>query len=297
MVTRTSESMLKGSVLGVILHDVCEEFRLEELRGILGARRTEPSFKHATPEYVRFENPPVVETLDPILLGSGESVEPQIKYYDYGVVSVLMKLPFEGGWEALADLAARWVPNSELEQHAEKVVRRRLERIAPAMVRPYSNWLGEDYYIFLLSEVADRPLGADLLRDHGSQIAQIIRGERAELAQAEKQDVLQSALSYYPRDLIVIGWNPSLIYDTPSGAEPSVQILEYVNSQLLEFRHYDELLTRELAAVYGSLKHRAGLLKRWQIWREASRLNTMTVEVTELVERASFITAGVLYWN
>ena len=39
-----------------------------------------------------------------------------------------------------------------------------------------------------------------------------------ELAQAEKEDALQSALSYYPRDLIVIGWNASLIYDTPSGA-------------------------------------------------------------------------------
>jgi hypothetical protein len=34
------------------------------------------------------------------------------------------------------------------------------------------------------------------------------------------------------------------------------------------------------------LKHRAGVLKHWQMRREASRLNTVTVEVTELVERA-----------
>src|SRR5271166_2750563 len=100
MTTGTQVQKLKGSVLGVILHDVCEEIRLEELRDILGARRTEPSFKHATPEYVRFENPPVVETLDPIVLGSGESIRPQIKYYDYGVVSVLMEFPFEGDWES-----------------------------------------------------------------------------------------------------------------------------------------------------------------------------------------------------
>jgi len=197
-----------------------------------------------------------------------------------------MRFPFEGDWEALSDLAARWVPSAELEQYAEKIVRSRLQRIAPSMVRTYDNWLGEDYYVFLLNEVAGQPLGADLLRNHGSQIAQIVRGERAELAQDEKEDVLEAALSYYPRDLIVIGWNASLIYDTPSGAETSVQILEYVNSQLLEFRHYDELLTRELAAVYGSLKHRAGLLKRWRMRSEASRLNTVTVEVTELVERA-----------
>lgn len=286
MATGTQAPELKGSVLGVILHDVCEEIRLEQLRDILAARRTEPSFKHATPEYVRFENPPVVEALDPVLLSSGETVRPQIKYYDYGVISVLMSLPFEGDWESLSNLAARWVPSSELEQQAEKIVRSRLARIAPAMVRPYSQWLGEDYYVFLLSEVEGQPLGADLLRDRGSEIAQIVRGEHAELSQAEKDDSLHAALSYYPRDLIVIGWNASLIYDTPGGAETSVQILEYVNSQLLEFRHYDELLTRELAAVYESLKHRAGLLKRWQMRREASRLTTVTVEVTELVERA-----------
>ena len=102
MTNSSARLPLKGSVLGVILHDVCEEIKLEELRDILGARRTEPSFKHATPEYLRFENPPVVEMLDPILLGSGERIRRQIKYYDYGVVSVLMELPFEGDWESLA---------------------------------------------------------------------------------------------------------------------------------------------------------------------------------------------------
>ena len=160
---RAQVRKLKGSVLGVILHDVCEEIRLEELRDILGARRTEPSFKHATPEYVRFENPPVVEALDPMRLSSGETVLPQVKYYDYGVISVLMSLPFEGDWESLSTLAARWVPSAELEQQAEKIVRSRIERIKPAMVRPYRHWLGEDYYVFLLSEVEGQPLGTDLL--------------------------------------------------------------------------------------------------------------------------------------
>ena len=73
------------------------------------------------------------------------------------------------------------------------------------------------------------------------------------LARQENDDVLQASLSYYPNDLVVVGWNAALVYDTPAGAETSVQILEYVNSQLLEFRHYDELLTRELAGVYTSL--------------------------------------------
>ena len=68
-----------------------------------------------------------------------------------------------------------------------------------------------------------------------------------------------SSLFYYPNDLVTVGWNAALVYDTPAGAETTVQILEYANSQLLEFRHYDEWLTRELDGVYRSLKRRAGL--------------------------------------
>jgi hypothetical protein len=277
---------MKGSVLGVILHDICEEIRLEELREILGAKRVEPGFKHATPEYVRFEQPPVVERLDPIVLPGGETLSPQVKYYDYGVVSVVLELGFEADWEELIQLAARWVPNAELERQAQQIIRGRLERIAPAIGRLYNDWLSEDYYIFLLSDVPGRPHGSELLAEHGPQIAQMLRGEQVPLARSENDDVIQASLSYYPNDLVVVGWNAALVYDGPLGAGTSVQILEYANSQLLEFRHYDELLTRELAGVYRSLKHRAGLWRRWRMRAEASRLNSVTVEVTELVERA-----------
>ena len=184
-------------------------------------------------------------------------------------------------------LAARWVPSAELEQQAEKVVRNRLERIAPATVRPYNHWLGEDYYIFLLSQVeGSAPRRRPPTKATDPRLPRSYEANTRSWRRLRRRTLSRPHLSYYPRDLIVIGWNASLIYDTPSGAATSVQILEYVNSQLLEFRHYDELLTRELAAVYESLKHRAGLLKRWQMRREASRLTTVTVEVTELVERA-----------
>jgi hypothetical protein len=268
----TDSTIMKGAVLGVILHDVCEEIRLEELRQILGARRVEPSFKHATPEYVRFEKPPVVEQLEPVLLASGEKLIPQIKYYDYGVVSVLLQLEFAADWPGLVQLAARWVPSPELERQAQQIIRGRLEKILPAIVRPYSEWLSEDYYIFVLTEVPGNPQGFDLLSRHGPEIAQVLRGEQTPLARSINDDVLQSSLFYYPNDLVVVAWNAALVYDTPAGAETSVQILEYANSQLLEFRHYDEWLTRELAGVYASLKHRAGILRRWTL--------------TELVERS-----------
>jgi hypothetical protein len=265
---------------------VCEEIRLEELRQILGARRQEPSFKHATPEYVRFEKPPVVERLEPVTLGSGETLLPQIQYYDYGVISVLLELPFAADWEELVRLASRWVPNPELERQAQQMVRARLDKIGAAIVRPYNEWLSEDYYIFLLCEVPGCPRGLDLLGQRGPQIAQILRGEQSSLSRAENDDTVQSSLSYYPNDLVVVGWNAALVCDTPAGAQAAIQILEYANSQLLEFRHYDELLTRELDGVYTQMKRHGGIVQRWKMRSEALRLNAVTVEVTELVERS-----------
>jgi len=256
------------------------------LRQILGARRVEPGFKHSTPEYVRFENPPVVEQLEPVVLGSGEKLLPQVKYYDYGVISVLLEFSFEADWEGLVQLGARWVPNPELERQAQQIIRGRLDKIAPAIVRPYTDWLSEDYYIFVLSDVPGHPRGVDLLSQHAPEIAQILRGEHTPLAPSINDDVLHSSLFYYPQDVVTVGWNAALVYDTPAGAQTSIQILEYANSQLLEFRHYDEWLTRELAGVYGTLKNRGGILRRWKMRGEALRLNGVTVEITELAERS-----------
>ncbi len=86
--------------------------------------------------------------------------------------------------------------------------------------------------------------------------------------------------------MAVIGWNAAFLYDSEIGAETAIQLLEYANSQLLEFRHYDELLTRELEGVYASLDKGTGMLARWRMARDARKLHTVFLDVTELTEHA-----------
>jgi len=62
--------------------------------------------------------------------------------------------------------------------------------------------------------------------------------------------------------------------------------LQYANSQLLEFRHYDELLTTQLEGVYDFLERGRGLWSRWRTARAASKLHTVLLDVSELTERA-----------
>jgi hypothetical protein len=294
---KSAPAPLRGSVLVLIQFDVCEEIRLDELRKIFGARTAEASFKKA-PSYVRYQRTPIEETLDPVILDSGERLEGQIKYYDYGVVSLVFELPFSGTWEDLIQVSCRWTSDTNFESVATRIARQKLERAAPAMIKPYltkpgvsssetGEWLQEDYFIFHLREIAGAPSANDLLAADGDKIAQVVRGEMSMLSEGERQEILQSRISYYPHDLAVIGWNAAFIYDTPAGAETAIQLLQYANSQLLEFRHYDELLTKELENVYDFLD--AGgtnVWSRWQTARAASKLHTVLLDVNELTERA-----------
>src|SRR6267378_165805 len=284
---QNQDKTLQGSVLVLIQFDVCEEIRLDALRKIFGARRQEASFKHAAPGYVRYERPPVVERIEPLVLETGERLDAQIKYYDYGVVSVVFELPFSGDWETLVRLASRWVWDTDFASLASRIVKKKLERAGPALINPYDNWLHEDYFIFHVSEMSTKPSANELLSRHGDHVAQIVRGETARLSDGERQEILQGRISYYPNDLAVIGWNASFLYDSNAGAETAIQLLEYANSQLLEFRHYDELLTRELEGVYDFLETGGtSLWGRWRTARAATKLHTVLLDVSELTEHA-----------
>ncbi len=278
---------ISGSVLVLIQFDVCEEIRLDRLQQIVKARTVpQPTIKHSVPAYVRYQRPPVAEPLDPHVLSGGERLEGEIKYYDYGVVSVIYQLTFSGDWESLVSLASRWVWDVDFAARVEPVVRERLERAAAAMVKPYARWLSEDYFIFHLRDDAGTLSAADLTRDRGLEIAQIVRGDRLRLSTGECAEVLQSRISYYENDLAVIGWNAAFLLDSNAGAETAIQLLEYANSQLLEFRHYDELLTGILDNVYESLERKRGMLVRWRMARSARRLHTVLLDISELTERA-----------
>jgi hypothetical protein len=281
----------KGSFHALVLYDVAEELDLEILRASLGtgppARK--PEFKLPAPVYVRFENPPVVENSEPVCLSTGEAFTGRLQYFDYGVVSLELELQFEADWEELIQLASRWIEAPDLERCAMQVVRKRMADLNSAVRRVYPEWLDEVYYAVHLREVGDpagrRLTAAELVSQHGRAITQIVRGEVNPLSQAEERELLSSSVSYYPTDLLVVGWMTALVYDTDEGAAPTIQLLEYANTQLLEYRRYDEVLTRVLKRAYDSLDRTRGLFSSWKLASEAKRFNRLRLEITELAER------------
>lgn len=78
------------------------------------------------------------------------------------------------------------------------------------------------------------------------------RAEAGPLGEQEVRDALSATVSYGPADLAVIDWNAALLFD----AEPqaSLDVLEFANVELLEFRTLDEQLDHALAESWGSVR-------------------------------------------
>lgn len=282
----------RGSISALLLYDIAEETNLTELRRLLGsvAPVRSPEFRQPAPLYVRFEQAPVVEPCDAFHLATGESVDARLRYFDYGVVSLEIELHFQCEWDELIALSHRWIEAGEVEQRGLEIVRRHVNQIKTALIKPYQDWLDEAYYVVHLHEVRDSENqllnGPALLAQHGSELAQILRGETQDLSEGERKEVLSSSLSYFPADLLLVGWLAAVVYDTPHGAAPILELLEYANTQLLEYRRYDEILSGVLKHTYAELDRRGGLFSSWRLAREAKHMNRLRLEVIELTERA-----------
>jgi hypothetical protein len=175
--------------------------------------------------------------------------------------------------------------NPDLEAQAMKTVRRCLERARPALLKPYENWLSEDYYIIHVKDSEPPATAAELIGAHAGDIARMVRGEQSELSPGETEEILGSRLSYYPDDLLVVAWTAAFIYDTAEDAAPTIQLLEYANTQLLEFRYYDAVLSELLQGVYKSLDQQDGFFTRWRLASQAQHLNKIRLDIRELTER------------
>jgi len=284
--------LLRGCFRVLLFYDVAEAIDLPKLRDLLGPRggEVQHEFPRRTPDYVRFEQPPVVETVDDLTLNTGERLTCSIKYYAYAVAVVQFEMAFECEWASLLAQASHWIDAPELDTHARRLVREHLVALAPAIIRPNQQWLQEGYLVVELQEVSgagsERPSSAELLSAHGPEIAQLIRGEVVPVAPKIVEDTKETSLSYYPSDLVVVGPSAALVYDRPEDATATSYVLEYAKMQLLEFRYYDGLMTRLLSGAYDALEQKGNvLLSRWSLPRRAQRLNALRLDVMELTER------------
>jgi hypothetical protein len=278
-----------GQIVLYYLFDVAETIDLRAVPSAVGgpaiAARLAP--KPPTPAYVQYDKPPLSIDGDVVGIADVDGFRVRFRMYDYGVLSVALTRAFAGDWSDLVALGQTLIENVELEQRADTLCRDMVARLGRSLRDPHSHFLSEDYVVYLVNEL-DRPQSAEeLLVSHGTDIAVMLRGERQTLSEQEKASVLSRRISYLADDLVVPTWNAAFVYDTVAGAQAALEIVEFANSQLLEFRYYDERLDDELAAIYGRLQ-RPRWYDQWmgsRYTRAARHVHSLFIDVNELTDR------------
>ena len=283
--------LLAGQVVIYYLFDVAEAVDLAAVPPLVGgaasAARLAP--KPATPASVQYDNPPLVFDGEAVGIDRVAGLAARCRIYDYGVLSMALSRPFDGTWADLVALGPSVIENAALQRDAEQACRQVVARLRPSLAGVRDTVLWEDYVVFQVHDAdrtAPRP-AHELMAREGDAIASLLRGERQALSQQERDTVLRHQLSYLPDDLVVPTWNAALVYDTAAGARGALEILEFANSQLLQFRYYDQRLDRELEGIYTSLP-RPRWIDQWvgsRYARAARRVHALVIDVTGVTDR------------
>jgi hypothetical protein len=278
-----------GQVVSMYLFDVAEAIDLARLSALLGGDTVHATLrpKPATPAHVQYAQPPLVIDGEPIGMAALEGFRVRFKVFDYGIVSLALMADFAGTWVELVALAQRVIEDEGLERAAEAYVRRLVERIRPAATDPHARLLAEDYVVLAVTELNPHVTAEELVAVRGEELALLLRGERHALSRQEKEEVLRHRLSYLADDLAIPTWNAAFLYDTPAGVQAAIEIVEFANSQLLQYRYYDELLDAELSRIYADLQARRwydSLIGR-RYTRAAHQLHALFIDVNDLTDR------------
>jgi len=277
-----------GRLVAYFLFDVAETISLDALRAAVGtaARDTQFSTKVAAPTYIEYQPPPI--TLSGEVLGCSqiEGFIATFKFYEYGVISIALSMDFRGTWDELVTLGQSVAASTALSGGARRECERVVNQLRNAIAGAHSTFLSEDYFVFIVKRLDPPQTAHSLLAEHGADIARLLRGERRALSHEEREDILRHRISYFPEDVVIPTWQSAFLSE-PDDAGGALEIIEFANSQMLEFRYYDELLDNELTQVYGTVQH-----LRWfdtlvggRHGRAARRLQSVFIDTTDLADR------------
>jgi len=280
--------VLQARITLLYLFDVADAVALDQVAGVLGdvKREHHPSPKSPAPPSAHYQQIPIAFAGHAIGAPTLDGSDARVRLYDYGVVSLAFDRPFTGTWAELLALGPTLIDNAALDAQAEACCRAIVARLAGALERPRQVFLSEDYAVFAVTPVQDMS-AEQLIAEHGADVARLLRGEVGPLSTQEIEEVLRHRLSYLAGDLVVATWNAAFVYDVEPGADAVVEIMEYGNSQLLQYRYYDQLLDAQLGRLYDQLQanRQPYLFGARGYTRSARQVHSLTIDVRELLDR------------
>ena len=269
--------------------DIGYEIDLERARPLLPGESGALPRRRRTPESIRYRPAPLraAVSADGIALpGAIVPVGPpraELTLFDFGAVSLTVQFPLRIAAGALIGLAGELSDIGPLNASARRAIAPWIERIRPVVLGYEFSEISEEYVVFQMGDAR-----AGWLESHTDWIAGLVRLESGPLSRTEIAEATRLSLSYAPNDLVTLDWAAGFVADRDCG--DTLQVIEFANVQLLEFRHIDDRLDDRLEAAYRLIRpagRESGLRSLWRSHSDALRnVRELEIEATSLFERA-----------
>lgn len=275
---------VSGTIHVFAAFDWGDEVDLESARRLVPAKFQDVVRRPRTPSSITYRPLPLRSVLPPVSLDLPEigkvEAAAEAMVFDFAAVSVALHIPFRLFPRNLTILAGHLANPAALVRKAREALQPLHRQLLPAIQKPeWPENLSEEYIVFQL------PPPAPSLETCAAWLAGLVRVEAGPLSTEEVAEALRLHICYSPDDLLIPDWAAAVLFDRD--CDETLQIIEFANMQLLEFRHIDDRLDHTLAAAYGLTSPRA-----WSwipFWRHLSRplrtLGALKVEANGLFER------------
>lgn len=210
--------------------------------------------------------------------GHRASAVVQVRIFDFGAISLSYRFDFDAPIDELVRLGAALSAHAALLQDGRTRATALLDALGSAIRRPALSDFTEDYIVFAVRQMAGASGGPS-----DEDLARILRAEPGRLGEQEVRDCLSASVAYGPMDRAVIDWNAAMLID--EAPEASLDVLEFANVELLEFRALDAQLDAALEEAWGTVSGRAGAAARYRTGhRELKRVAALQMDAALLYE-------------
>ena len=174
------------------------------------------------------------------------------RIYDFGVLSFCYKIPFKGTLDLLrsqiSDIEKYFTQKSEID------AREAYDDILPALNTPNFYNTKNSYLVVQVNPMEEYINPTDFKEKYGPKIASLLRLEKQNLSEYQRDEILSSVTGYYGEDLIIIDAEAAFIYDNEY-----FEALEFIEAALierLELEYFDRVLDKKLRAYYAQDRYR-----------------------------------------
>lgn len=291
----TADTSLVVTVHLMFAFDLGYEIDLEsarkDLHATIGPLARRP---RRTPESIRYRPAPLrlpVEITGVMLPTEGTPLRAplaELAVFDFGAVSLCLSAPLRAVRSELPRLAAALGESEPLTADVREALKPWIERLRPYTQGFKPSVLTEEYVVFQVHSPR-----RDWLNEDPSWIAGLLRLDADPLSKPEVSEATRYSLSYTPDDLVVLDWAAGFVADVD--CQETLQVIEFANVQLLEFREIDDHLDDRLEAAWRLVRPETA-----NRWRQRAltmlgfgshvaalrHVRELEIEATSLFERA-----------